>query len=62
MSRVLSAIIAAALFGALVKVSLEPNKTTARYYDATAKSNSDGLDRALPSNAANYPSDLLPRP
>jgi len=62
MSRVLSAIVAAALFGALIKVSLDPQKTTAKHYDATTKITLDELDRALPGSAANYPPELLPRP
>ena len=62
MSHVLSAIIAAALFGTLIKISLEPNKTTAKYYDTTTKITVDELDRALPNGAANYPRELLPKP
>jgi hypothetical protein len=62
MSRVLSAIIAAVLFGALIKVSLEPNKTTAKYYDRKIESNFGELDRALRSNAESYPATLLPKP
>ena len=61
MSRVLSIVIAVALFGVLVKISIDPKETLGNYAKA-ANGQFDGLGIALHNNIGKYPAELLPRP
>ena len=59
-SRALSVFIAAALFGILIKISIEPRKSVE--YRAQRTNLAYGLHVALPYNLRAFPAELLPGP
>jgi hypothetical protein len=60
-SRVLSVFIAAALFGVLVKISLDPSETAAGV-GTGVRPTYHGLHIALPDGIKRIPTGLLPQP